>query len=478
MALNKHQKLARGMKRLFDALESHYQKTASVLEVLQFHFFETHLILGRPLMSERVLQTMMRSHKCAMSLLSPNEQLRLAAQYAPLIGFVLTPPFYLRSKVLVLPADASKDEKLAIPWGVKTILPTESLQKLEDAKWEAILYCASKDEMSEWIDWYEREDKATSLTNQILMAQKDFQEKAAFEKNIRQLAMPFYLRSASEYYKLPKGESISKTLLNADFAPQVQNDLGMAYQLVSESLANHSKRHFENFQWFWRNQLTDLIFEGIPCKENRHEFLVDFFSSENSAFKPSLSGRWETGRALDRQTYGAFIRYFSNRFIADPQKCKVDGEIALLLRIMIYAAHDLEKTVPIKRLLTLTTQHISDRYVTIDKGEIELSCGLADLINEYVGSRSLQRQQKLFPNLTIDKLEDHLRRASATILPPGATPALPEAFLTFPHLWGNCRMNPQKRRDQLKNPPKIIHDPISLKELKRQLVEKSPAIQA
>ena len=76
----------------------------------------------------------------------------------------------------------------------------------------------------------------------------------------------------------------------------------------------------------------------------------------------------------------------------------------------------------------------------LDDGEIEISCGLADLIREYTGGGNLQRQQKLFPSLTVDKLEDHFRRASKIILPPNATPALPEAFLIFPHREKGSRM--------------------------------------
>ena len=474
MALTKHQKLARGMKRLSDAFEVHFQKTSSILNALQFHFFETHLIIGRPLMSKGTLQTMIRTHRCAMELFSPNADLRSAAQRSPLIGCILTPRFYLRSCVLVRPANAGENEKLAIPWGVKTILPTESLQKLEDAKLETFLYCASEDEMSEWIDWFESEDKAASLTNQLLAAEKDFQEKAAFEKNIRQQAIPFYRKSAVEYYKLPKGKPVSKTLLKADFAPQGENDIGAAYQLVSKSLSEHRKRHFEDFQRFWRDRLIDLMFKGTPWEEERrHAILAEYFSSGDASAKTNTGPRWDTGFALDRQTYGAFIRYFSNRFIADPLKCQADGEITLLLWIMVYAARDLEKSAPIKKLLALTTANISDRYAAVDEGEIEFSCGLADLIKEYAGEGNLQRQQKLFPNLTIDKLEDHFRRASEVILPPGAIPALPEAFLTFPHLEKHRRMNPKSRRQQLKNPPEILHDPISLNELKRQLIETS-----
>jgi hypothetical protein len=155
MALTKHQKLARGMKRLSDALDIHFQKTASILNVLQFHFFETHLIIERPLMSEKVLQSMMRVHRWAIGIFSFDDELLSAARNAPLIGFVFTPRFYLRSRVLVRPLDASKNEKLVIPWGVKMVLPAESLRKLEEAKQEAFIYCASESEMSEWIDWYD-----------------------------------------------------------------------------------------------------------------------------------------------------------------------------------------------------------------------------------------------------------------------------------------------------------------------------------
>lgn len=140
---------------------------------------------------------------------------------------------------------------------------------------------------------------------------------------------------------------------------------------------------------------------------------------------------------------------------------------------MIYGARDFKKMVPIKKLLELTTKNVSDRLLTIEDEEAEFSCGLADLIIEYTGGSGLQRQQKLFPNLTIDKLEDRFRRASKEILPSGATPALPEAFLTFPHPEKGYRMAAKERRLQLQTPFQIIHDPISQDELRHQLIEAS-----
>jgi hypothetical protein len=473
MALTKHQKLARTMKRFSDDLDTHYQKTASMLNVLQLHFYETHLIIGRSLMSEKTLGTMMRTHRWAMERLSPNPDLRSAAQNSPLIGCVLSPPIYLRSRVLVTPPDASPNEKLAIPWGVKTVLPQENLRKLEEAKLEGLLYCASETEMSSWIDWYEQEDKASSFTNQLLAAEKDFREKTAFYTNIRRQALPFYLQFTREYFKTPKDEEVSDTLKSIEFAPRETTDLETAYRSVSAFLAEHKKRFFEDFQRSWHNKLLDLMFEGMSWKnERRNEFLEEYFGSANTA-KPDDGPRWETGNALDRQTYGVFIRFFLDRFIEDPIKRQAEGEIALLLWIMIYAARDLEKPIAIKKLLALTTAQINDMFITLDAGEIELSCGLADLINDYAGKGNLKRQQKLFPNLTIDRLEDHLRRASDVLLPPGAIAALPEAFLTFPHTDKNRRLNAKFLRQHQKNLPEIFHDPVSFKELKRQLVEKS-----
>lgn len=166
MALTKHQKLARGIKSLLDALDAFHLKMAKVSNILQFHFCETHLILGRPLITEKALATMMRTHLYALSIFSPNEKMREAAKSAPFIGMVLTPAFYPRSRVCFFPPGVS-NVIWHIPWGVKIVLPEENLRKLEEEKLEALLYCASKAEMPEWIDWYEKDNKANTLTNQL-----------------------------------------------------------------------------------------------------------------------------------------------------------------------------------------------------------------------------------------------------------------------------------------------------------------------
>ena len=472
MALTKHQKLARGIKRLFDALEIHYQKTAAILNALQLHFYETHLLIGRPLMTERALAAMMRTHVCGLKIFSPDEKLRAAAGDSPLIGLIITPPFYLRSRVLTSQS-APENAKWVIPWGVKITLPSESLQKLEEAKLQALLYCASESEMSEWIDWFEREDKAGTLTNQLLAIGNYIQERAPIKKNLIQLAFPFFREAVLEYYKAIQFPKVFKTLAKVDFSPKEQTTVAQSYELVTTSLRMRKKRHFEGFQRFWLNRLKELIFANLDWTQERKDALLEEYFPSREHIGENHGVRWETGLSIDRQTYGAFINYFSNRFLDNPLKNQSDGEIVLLLWVMIYVSQEPGKVYPITHLLKLTTANVSDRYLSIDGAETELSCGLADLIKEYTGEGSLQRQQKLFPNLTIDRLEDSFRRASLEILPSGSTPALPEAFLTFPHPHKDLRMMAQMRRHQQENPPQIFHDPISRNELKRQLVEKS-----
>ncbi len=154
MALTKHQKLARGIKSLLQNLEDFHRKVADKSNVLYFFFSETYLILGRPLMSEKTLKAMMETHRYTLQRFSTNEKVREAATSAPLIGMVFTPRFYPICGIRCFPPEAKK-VIWHVPWNVQIVLPEENLQKLDEGKWEALLYCPSQREMSEWIDWYE-----------------------------------------------------------------------------------------------------------------------------------------------------------------------------------------------------------------------------------------------------------------------------------------------------------------------------------
>jgi hypothetical protein len=471
MALTKHQKLARGLKSLLNALDDHHQKTAKMLNVLQFHFYETHLIYGRPVITERAFETMMHTHRCGLNLFSPSEELRSAARSAPLIGCNIALRFYDSSKVRVNPPDAPQDNKWITPWGVKIVLPSESLQKLNESMMEALLYCASASEMSEWIDWFEREDIAGTLTNQLIAISTSVHESSVLEKNLNQPAFTLFHEAAFKYHnqKIPPSN-----VFNTKFAPDEESTIAQAYELLLKSLQSQQERDFDDFQHSWRGQLEKLIFANLNVtQEQKRTILEERFSSKSRNSKKDPSPRWKTSLVLDRQTYGSFIRHFAERFLKNPQKHPADGEIVLLLWVMIYIAQDPDHTFSIKSLLELTTADVEDQIIRIDGHEIDISGGLASLLKEFTGGVKSERQQKLFPNLNPDKLEDYFHRASSALLPPGSLPALPEAFLTFPHANKHFRMLAQMRQHQQKHPTQVHHNLISRNELKRQLIEKS-----
>ena len=229
-----------------------------------------------------------------------------------------------------------------------------------------------------------------------------------------------------------------------------------------------------DFQRLWKIQLRRLIFSGVTWSVEKQEALLQELVSikQPKQQNPSTS-RWKSGHAIDRNTFGKFILYFADQFLADTLDREVEGEIVLLLWIIVYISQNGTRSYSIERLLELTTANVIQNALLIDGEEIEHSEGLAILLKEYIGDQLLKRPQKLFPNLNIDNLAERFRRASEKILPPGSTPALPEAFLLFPHPHKNVRMLPKHLREQRKNPLPIYHDPISHQELKRQLIEKS-----
>ncbi len=472
MALTKHQKLARGIKSLLQNLEDFHRKVADKSNVLYFFFSETYLILGRPLMSEKTLKTMMEIHRYALQRFSPNEKIREAATSAPLIGMVFTPRFYPACGIRCFPPEAKK-VIWHIPWNVQIVLPEENLRKLDEGKSEALLYCPSPREMSEWIDWYEKENKANTLVNQLCAVHEYGKEQEPVIRNLHQRSHKHFLQTIKEYLKKVP-EMRSRTLEKLGFAPQEITSIAEAYAQVSHSITAGKQRHFIDFQRLWKNQLRRLIFSEVTWSVEKQEALLqELVSTKQPKQQNPPTSRWKSGHTIDRDTYGKFILHFADQFLADALNNEIEGEIVLLLWIMVYISQNGTRSYSIKRLLDLTTENVIENRLLIDGEEIELSEGLALLLEEYIGDQPLKRPQKLFSNLTTDNLADRFRQASEKILPPGSIPALPEAFLLFPHPHKNVRMLPKHLREQRKNPPPIYHDPISHQELKRQLIEKS-----
>lgn len=404
MALTKHQKLARGIKSLLDALDAFHLKVAKVSNVLQFHFYETHLILGRPLITEKALATIMRTHLYALSIFSPNEKMREAAKSAPFIGMILTPAFYPRSRVCFFPPGVS-NVIWHIPWGVKIVLPEENLRKLEEEKLEALLYCASKAEMPEWIAWYEKDNKANTLTNQLCAVHEYGKEREPVIRNLHHGSHNLFLQTIKEYLK-QDSKMRSRTLEKLEFAPKENTSVAEAYAQVSHSITAGKKRHFMDFQRLWKIKLRRMIFSGVAWSMDKQEALLqELISIEQPKQHPSTS-RWKSGHAIDRNTFGKFILHFADQFLADTFGRKIEGEIVLLLWVMVYISQNGTRSYSIKRLLELTTANVIENRLLIDD-EIEHSEGLAILLKEYIGDQPLKshKNYSLILPSTISKID-------------------------------------------------------------------------
>ena len=326
--------------------------------------------------------------------------------------------------------------------------------------------------MAEWLDWYEKENKANTLTNQLCAIHEYGKEQEPLIRNLYQGAHKHFLQTIEKHLKkVPKVRS--RTLEQLEFAPNENTSVAEAYRQVSHSITDGNKRHCMDFQRLWQTQLRKLIFSGVTWSVDKQEAFLQKFISIKQPKQHPFTSRWKSSDAIDRDRFGKFILHFADQFLADTFGCEIEGEIVLLLWVMVYISQNGTHPYSIKRLLELTTANVIENRLLIDGEEIEHSEGMAILLKEYIGDPPLKKPQKLFPNLNTDNLAERFRRASAKILPPGTTPALPEAFLLFPHPHKNVRMPPKHLREQRKNPLPIYHDPISLQELKRQLVEKS-----
>ncbi len=470
MALTKHQKLARKMRSLFASFEDFYQRTARQLNVLQFYFYETYLIVGRPLMAERTIQVMMYTHRIGLIRFSENKELLQAAKSSPLIGLILTPT-YPSSRCRVCPKDIGPKERDVIPWGTKIMLPSETLQGLENAKLRAILFCASEEEMPGWIDWSENEDKANTFTNLLLTVHFYEKEQLIYRENLNQPIMNEY-QKAMDSYPEDKIFPLLEKLENSVFTPNRSTSAAVAYR-TTKTYMEKEQPCGELFKFLkdWCKKLEELIFSKLNWPlDYRQACLSEIRNKSIGRSRKHLNPR-KTSLVLDPVMYGKFLYYFAEQFTKNSFN-KVDGEITLLLWIMIYASRDLRKMLTIEWLLGLNTKHIADRIIDTPNGEVEISCGLADLIREYTGGANLQRQQKLFPNLNPEKLKYHFEQASRILL-GNTTPALPEAFLVFPYAEKGSRMDPYDAKRRQRVPQRVYYDPISREELKQQLVEKS-----
>jgi hypothetical protein len=202
----------------------------------------------------------------------------------------------------------------------------------------------------------------------------------------------------------------------------------------------------------WRDFLENLMFVNVAWTSNEKDrfikkWEINIFGSSIKSAKKS-EGRWEQAMAIDQQSAGKIIKYFLDRFLANPSKEKRSGEIACLLWTLIWLAQDSEaKGFTVSQVLALNAMNLHKEQTAIifEDSLIEISLGLYQLLQILQGNGQGKRSRLLFPNLSPDYLQHMLKEASVALFGPNSIPILPAAFLSFPHQIDGMRFSKKER---------------------------------
>lgn len=463
MALTKHQKLAKGIKAILDLLDIDHPSNVASINFLQFYCHPSELIAPLSQIEESNFRTMLNTYRCSLRFLAPNKELQRAAQSLPIQRFLLPIKFLRKNRDRHKISDALLDKKWTktFRWNVRIALPSELLPEFKKELMVKFLYCHSKDNSAQSINWFKNEDQENTFINQFFTFQAYCLEKAIFRKNLNQPVFENFQKAVLTYYQKIKSPRILKTLVKIELAPNPGSTNAQAYELLLKFTQSRRRKDFDDFKSYWRDRLETVIFANLKWTDKQKKAAItERFSPKQFLKKRIPAGRWKTGQSIDRQTYALFIYYFAEIFLENPKENQAKGEIVLLLWVMFYISLNPTRKVSLKRLLKLTTADVFHGTLNIDNQKIPLSSDLTNLIDEYLGSIKSDRQQKLFPHLTLADLEDYFHIASMKLLPKGSIPILPEAFLTFPHTEENTRIPCQSRRQQQKKPSKPLYPPI------------------
>ncbi|CCB86460.1 unknown protein [Parachlamydia acanthamoebae UV-7] len=456
MAKCKYQTLAAKTKVLLTGIDQYIEKSSKAIQGVQFHFYEKFLWIGVPPPSKSSFDQQVKAHLMGMRILSPSIDLRAACNRDLFFGFYLP----LKHRFLSQCLEAKSNQSFIRLWGVKTTLPSEMQPLINKSYWELFLYCPESSEYSNEIDWFEKENYTNSLTFQmdsaLTIIGRENAGKAIIRKNLDQLALPYFQSIIEKWRNDPEGhDTIPKDIaivFTKPFAPTEKDYIAHAYEKVRRELRKRSLRNYENLMILWRDFLENLMFVNVAWTSNEKDRFIkkwelNIFGSSIKNAKKS-EGRWEQAMTIDQQSTGKIIKYFLDKFLANPSKEKRNGEIACLLWTLIWLAQDSEaKGFTVSQVLALDAINLHKEQPVIIFGNnlIEISLGLYQLLQVLKGNGQGRRSRLLFPNLSPDYLQHMLKEASLALFGTNSIPILPAAFLSFPHQIEGMRFSKKER---------------------------------
>ncbi len=450
MAKNKHELLASRLKKMLGDHCEFSKKVLNTLQLVQMHFYEPLLLIGRPEPANKFISIITKTHCIGLQFFSPSSDIKRACKKLACFGAIIKKNIYLKSERFY-----SSEGKWIIPWKVEVILPNTQQQKNKKQLTNMLLYCPDITEFSNEIDWFEDENCSNSLNYQLLelisYIKKDKLSKALIYENLDQIAKPFFLNFFS-----------NKTdILNlSSYVPNDTDNIADAYEKASKALRNERNNNNYNLMCRWVSHLEELMFKDVPYAENEKKIFINKWHYNlfgNQSKKNEKEDRWEQAKTIDRTKAIDIILYFLNRFIEDPNKRKTEGELVCFLWTLIWLSYELNTTdITLSDVMSLNTTHLKENLeLSYKDNTIEISFGLYQLLSVLKGKGVGKRVHLLFPNLASKSrkwIENVFKKASIELFGKEADPISPSVFCSFPHPLEGIRKPKKKRISERKTP--------------------------
>jgi hypothetical protein len=456
MAKTKHELLAVEITTILSNIDRFIEKNRRCLQLVQFHFYTKILPINVPPPSSEVLISLAKPHAIGMRILGPSIELRNACSSCPIFCAILRQPVLFKSQCPFIPPNTT----FATWWAVQITLPHEMEPLIEQGYWETLLYCPENREHAYHIDWFEKENHVNSFMFQtcsvLEVMGREHSGKKVIRQNLDQLALPHFRKLVEKWMHDPMGlDNISKDpsiVFTNPFAPTESDNIAYAYDKVRRAIRERSFRNYEYLLSLWRDFLENLMFINVDWTNDEKDGFIKEWEINifGRPLKAALThdGRWAQDMAIDRKTAGKLVKYFIDRFLADPLKRKKDGEAACFFWTLIWLAQDADTSnITLKRVLAFDTTNIDkdNPIIVFDGRSVKISIGLHRLLTILQGKGSGNRSRLIFAHLSDSYLQHAMKEASIALFGPNMTPILPAAFLCFPHSMNKTRLSRKER---------------------------------
>jgi hypothetical protein len=350
--------------------------------------------------------------------------------------------------------DSPQEIMSTIPWEFLDQKNLSNEKRIESDFLGLLLLCPSSEEIDEYRRFL-RDDKARfSMLKKLNWLQNDFLEEKKIQTNLKKLAVSDFQKMIEEWKetkKLKRSVSeITVKVLQQPFAPEETDTLDIAYEKLLMARKLKNLQYFSLLMDSWKHHLRKTIFEDCCWPITKQQYFFEVW--ERLLFKKSspplipMKMRWEQAQSIDRLTGGKLIKYFNDLFISDENP--IYGQVACILWTLIAISWQFQSNeAPVKLIdvvgLSKSDVNIKNRSLCLNGEEITVSKGLTAIYAVLIDVKYGKRQHRLFPDMTVDRLEDALKGASKNVFVDKDVLITPQAFLTFPHPFEGVRIAPK-----------------------------------